>query len=80
MPGKRADRLPGDLPTSKVLRALQRLGFVVDHEGGKHTVLKDPTDASRVAVVPRHSRLKADLLRAILRGAGISEADFLARY
>lgn len=80
MPGKRADRLPGDLPTSKVLRALQRLGFVLDHEGAKHTVLKDPTDPRRVAVVPRHSRTKVGLLRAILKAAGIAEADFLARY
>lgn len=76
MPGKQAKRLPGDLPTRKVLQAFYRLGFVLLREGGSHSVFHDPNDQTRVAVIPRHTKVKQDLLR----GVGLSEADFLQHY
>jgi hypothetical protein len=63
-----------------VLRAFYRLGFVLDHEGARPTVLRDPDNETRVAVIPRHCHVKQNLLRHILRGAGLSEEDFLSAY
>ena len=80
MRSKRPTRLPSDLRRPKVLRAFYRLGFVLDHEGSKHTVLKDPTDPTRFVSLPRHSRVKVQLLRGILRGVGLSEDQFMAEY
>lgn len=73
-------RLPSDLPRTKVLAAVKRLGFVLDREGSRHSVYKDPTHASRLMVIPRHSQVKKRLLQGILAGAGVSEEDFMARY
>lgn len=80
MPGKRAERLPGDLPTAKVLKAFYRLGFVLHREGGEHTILHDPGNQARTVAIPRHTKVKAQLLRGILRGVGLSEAEFLKAY
>ncbi len=71
-------QLPSDLPTPRVQRAFERLGFVFHREGGDHTVFRHPQGA-RVAL-PRHSRIKRTLLRGILRGVGLSEAEFMEHY
>lgn len=76
-PGK---RLPSDLPRAKVLVAIKRLGFVLDREGGRHSVYKDPADLGRMMVIPRHSQIKKQLLQGILAGARVSEEDFMAKY
>jgi predicted RNA binding protein YcfA (HicA-like mRNA interferase family) len=76
-PGK---RLPSDLPRAKVLRALGRLGFALDREGGEHSIYKHADDPRRMMSIPRHARVKRQLLRGILSGAGVSEDEFMARY
>ena len=60
----------------EAIRALQRAGFVVDHQTGSHVTLIHP-ETGRRAVVPRHGGrdLKAGTLRAILRDAGLSVED-----
>ena len=62
----------------KVVRALQRAGFVID-EGGRHAVVHK-TDGSFVSVVPRHPRIKPGTLRAIIKQCGLSEDQFLRLY
>ena len=39
------------LPARKVVRALIRLGFYVDHQKGSHIVLKDETTKTKTIVV-----------------------------
>ena len=73
-------RLPSDLPTERVRRALERLGFAFHHEGSRHTIYRDPGDPTRFVSLPRHARVKRHLLRGILRGVGVSEAEFMERY
>ena len=62
----------------KVLRALERAGFSVVRVKGSHHMLEHETTGRRVTV-PVHS--KADLppgtLRAILKQADVSVAEFL---
>ena len=80
MTRKTPQRLPSDLPRARALRTVRRLGFVLDREGSRHTVYKDPTNPRRLMSIPRHSRIKRDLLRGILSGVGITEEEFMARY
>ena len=80
MPKKAPRRLPSDLPREKVRLAFERLGFAFDHQGGRHTILRDPRDSTRLVSLPRHARMKRDLLRGILRGVGVSEAEFMEHY
>ena len=80
MARKKRRRLPPDLPTGKVHNALKRLGFVLEREGSRHTIFADPEKPGRIISVPRHSRVKADLLRGQLKRIGISEKHFMEHY
>ena len=70
-------RLP-TLTPRKVIQALERGGFSVDHVTGSHHRLKHRSDPTRSTVVPFHGRdLKRPVLRSILKQAGLSEEEFL---
>jgi predicted RNA binding protein YcfA (HicA-like mRNA interferase family) len=50
-------KLPRDLPAKKIIAALERVGFQVDHVTGSHYVLiKD----KQRTVVPYHRAVKAE--------------------
>jgi predicted RNA binding protein YcfA (HicA-like mRNA interferase family) len=72
-----------DLPsvsTARLIRALQRAGFFVQHVTGSHYVLKHPDRPTVRIVVPHHGSadVKRGILRSILRQAGLT-ADELVR-
>lgn len=62
----------------RVIRALQKAGFVLLRQSGGHAILRHQVDLGRRAVVPVHGSkaVKFGTLRAILRGAQISIEDF----
>lgn len=59
------------LPARKVVRALIRLGFYVDHQKGSHIVLKDETTKTKTIVVPNHPEIDRKTLKSILKQAEI---------
>jgi len=63
------------LPARKVIVALIRLGYRIDHQKGSHIVLKNHDD-TRTIVVPDHPELDRGTLKSILKQAGI-EVDTL---
>ena len=73
-------RLPHDPSTIKVHNALKKLGFVLDHEGRKHTIFVDPENQNRSISIPRHPTTKKNLLLGLLKAVGISERSFMAKY
>ena len=64
----------------RVLRALQRAGFIVDRTAGSHHLLVHPEDSRRIVTVPVHGArdLKSGTLRAIIRQAGLTVEEFRA--
>jgi predicted RNA binding protein YcfA (HicA-like mRNA interferase family) len=77
---RHATRLPSDLPRERVVRALQRLGFVLVREGARHSVYRAQDGSGRQTAIPRHSRIKRQLLQGILSGLRITEGEFMAQY
>ena len=70
-------RLPAVTPR-KPVRALQRVGFEVDHQTGSHVVLRRPSDNARV-VVPWHNRdLGRGLTIRIIKSVGLTQDEFVA--
>jgi predicted RNA binding protein YcfA (HicA-like mRNA interferase family) len=65
------------LPARKVLRALERLGFVVVRRRGSHVFLRHPD--GRATVVPVHpgEDIGRGLVRKIIRDAGVEVDVFL---
>jgi predicted RNA binding protein YcfA (HicA-like mRNA interferase family) len=64
----------------RVVRALQRAGFIVDRTAGSHHLLVHPEDPRRIVTVPVHGArdLKSGTLRAIIRQAGLTVEEFRA--
>lgn len=72
-----SDRLPQVTP-QELVRALERLGFIVRRQTGSHLILRHPA-TKRIASVPMHSRdVKRPLLFGILKQAMVSNEDFIA--
>jgi predicted RNA binding protein YcfA (HicA-like mRNA interferase family) len=61
-----------DLSSERIVRALKKAGYRVISEG-KHIGL---SDGERRLTVPRHPRVNPYTLKAILRDAGLSDAEF----
>jgi predicted RNA binding protein YcfA (HicA-like mRNA interferase family) len=71
-------RLPA-LTARDVIRALERVGFVVARQSGSHCRLVHATDPARKITVPVHSGdLKRGTLRAIIAQAGFTVEQFIA--
>ena len=64
----------------RVIRALQKAGFVVLRQSGGHAILRHQIDLSRRAIVPVHGSkaIKPGTLRSILQGAKIPLEDFIS--
>ena len=70
-------RLP-QVTSKEVMRALERLGFVVRRQTGSHIILRHPI-SHNIATVPFHNRdIKRGLLFGIIKQAGITQQDFLS--
>ena len=54
-----------------VVKALHRMGFVVDHQRGSHVFLHN-LEQNISVIVPHHKELRKGTLHSILKKAGIS--------
>ena len=61
-------KLPTDLSGRDLIKALQRIGFVVQRQRGSHVVLRRDSPFARVTV-PNHKILRVGTLRTILHEA-----------
>ena len=59
---------------AQVVKALERLGFVVARQRGSHIILRK---GSSGCVVPNHKEIKVGTLAGVLRQAGVSTDEFL---
>jgi predicted RNA binding protein YcfA (HicA-like mRNA interferase family) len=69
-------KLPADLSGRDLIKALQRIGFVVQRQRGSHIILRRDSPFAR-ASVPNHKTLRSGTLRAILQEAELSVEELL---
>ncbi len=65
-------KLPG-VNHQEAIRALEKAGFRVARQGGKHTVM---SDGVRFLTVPRHNPVNAYTMAGIIRDAGLTIDQF----
>lgn len=69
-------KIPTDLSGRALVRALEKIGFVVKRQRGSHIVLRREKTPARV-VVPDHKNLRVGTLRTILNSAGLTVEELL---
>ena len=69
-------KLPRGLAGKEVLKALERAGFYVKRQKGRHIVLRRDDPFAQV-VVPDHKSVDTGTLATILDGADLSIEDFI---
>ncbi len=60
------------------MTALARAGYEFDRQKGSHIILRNPRPPFRKMTVPDHKEVAKGTLRAIIREAGLTVAEFLA--
>lgn len=74
-------KFPVDAPKTKVIKALERLGFKLIREGNHIAMSRQNADGTNTPLtMPNHRTLKSSTLRTILSQSGISRDDFLKAY
>jgi predicted RNA binding protein YcfA (HicA-like mRNA interferase family) len=61
---------------AEAVKALGRLGYEVDVQKGSHILLRRSDPPHRRLSIPNHKELAKGTLRALLREAGLTVAEF----
>jgi predicted RNA binding protein YcfA (HicA-like mRNA interferase family) len=74
-------KFPVDAPIRDVVRAFERLGFVLIREGNHVSMSRTNPDGTKTTLtMPNHRTLKASTLRTILSQASIARDDFIREF
>lgn len=63
---------------AECVKALLKFGFVIEVQQGSHIILTRQAPKKRLSV-PNHRELDRGTLRAIIRQAGLTVAEFMER-
>ena len=61
----------------KVVKALKKIGYEVDHQTGSHIILRHVRPPHRRLTVPNHKEIAKGTLRKIIKEAGLTVEEFL---
>jgi predicted RNA binding protein YcfA (HicA-like mRNA interferase family) len=72
---------PEDVPKTKVIELLERMGFQLVREGPHLAMVRKNPDGTQTSfTMPNHSCIKGSTLRTICTQVGIAQGEFLKAY
>lgn len=61
----------------KVVKALAKIGYEIDHQTGSHMILRHKEEPHRRLTVPNHDEIAKGTLLAIIRQSGLTREEFM---
>ena len=61
----------------KLIKALVKINYLVDHQTGSHIILRHKDPPHRRLTVPNHKEIAKGTLRAIIKQAGLTREQFM---
>ena len=61
----------------KVVKALSKVGYYIDHQTGSHMILRHKEEPHRRLTVPNHDEIAKGTLLAIIRQSGLTRGEFM---
>jgi len=61
----------------KVVKALHKIGYEVDHQTGSHMILRQKQEPHRRVTVPNHHEIDRGTLLAIIKQSGLTKEEFI---
>jgi len=61
----------------EVVKALAKLGYIIDHQTGSHIILRNKDPPHRRLTIPNHKEIAKGTLRAIIKQAGLTREGFM---
>ncbi len=62
---------------NECIKRLKKKGYLLVHQEGSHIIIRLPTPPYTKLSVPNHKELDRGLLRALIRGAGLTVDEFI---
>ncbi|HQA53198.1 MAG TPA: type II toxin-antitoxin system HicA family toxin [Spirochaetota bacterium] len=56
---------------NQLVKALRRIGFIVDHQKGSHIFMYNPEKNISI-IIPQHKEIKKGTLHSIIKKAGLN--------
>ena len=64
------------LSGKELIRALNKIGYLIDHQTGSHVILRNKDPPYRRLTIPNHQEVSKGTLLAIMKEAGLTREEF----
>ena len=61
----------------EVIKALNKIGYNIDHQTGSHIILRQDKEPYRRLTIPNHKEISKGTINSIIRQAGLTRDEFL---
>ena len=61
----------------EVVKALNKIGYNIDHQTGSHVILRQDTEPYRRLTIPNHKEISKGTINSIIRQAGLTRDEFI---
>lgn len=60
----------------EVIKALNKIGYNIDHQTGSHIILRQDKEPYRRLTIPNHKEISKGTINSIIRQAGLTKDEF----